>query len=143
MTYQFPQRDYIYDAQLIRVLDGDTVEVKLDLGCDIRIDPMKLRMAGINAKDKRTVKGKAAIAYLQDLFPNGSQVRVETIKDSKEKYGRYLGILHHPSLTRNVNAEMVAQGLVEPYNGVGKAIDSETPSSTAPVEQVGQVNTVS
>jgi micrococcal nuclease len=125
MAYQFPERDYIYDAQLIRVVDGDTVEVKLDLGCDIRIDPMKLRMAGINAKGKNTNKGKEAMRYLQQLFPVGSEIRVETLKDEKEKYGRYLGILHHPSLDTNVNAQMIRLGLVDAYNGVGKAVDTE------------------
>jgi micrococcal nuclease len=123
--YKYPQRDFIYDATMIRVQDGDTVHIKLDLGCDQKIEPMKIRMNGINAKGK-TVKpaGVAAYNFLCGLFPEGSQVRVETLKDSKEKYGRYLGILHHPSLTRSVNDEMIARGLVEPYYGVGKAEDN-------------------
>jgi endonuclease YncB( thermonuclease family) len=124
--YNYPQRDYIYDATMLKVQDGDTVYVKLDLGCDQKIEPMKLRLNGINAKGK-TVKptGVAAYNFLSDLFPVGSTLRVETLKDSKEKYGRYLGILHHPSLNQSVNDEMVARGLVEPYYGVGKASDTE------------------
>ncbi len=123
--YKYPERDYVYDATVLKILDGDTVHVKLDLGCDSRIEPMKIRMNGINAKGKTTKAGKAAIAYLQDLFPEGANVRIETLKDKKEKYGRYLGVLHHPGLSRSVNDEMIALGLVEPYYGVGKATDSE------------------
>lgn len=123
--YKYPERDYVYDATLLKIEDGDTVYVKLDLGCDSRIEPMKIRMNGINAKGKSTKAGKAAIAYLQELFPVGSNVRIETLKDKKEKYGRYLGVLHHPSLIKSVNDEMITLGLVEPYYGVGKAIDKE------------------
>lgn len=124
-TYQFPPRDYVYDATIVKIEDGDTVYVKLDLGCDSKIEPMKIRMNGINSKGKTTASGKIAVAYLQELFPVGSSVRIETLKDKKEKYGRYLGILHHPSLTQSVNAEMITKGLVESYYGVGKAIDAQ------------------
>jgi endonuclease YncB( thermonuclease family) len=124
-VYQYPARDYVYDATVIKIEDGDTVHVKLDLGCDSKIEPMKIRMNGINARGKTTAAGKAAVAYLQGLLPVGSTVRIETLKDRKEKYGRYLGVLHHPSLKQSVNAEMVELGLVEPYYGVGKAVDSE------------------
>ena len=125
VVYQYPARDYVYDATVVKILDGDTVYVKLDLGCDSKIEPMKIRMNGVNAKGKTTNAGKAAIAYLQGLFPDGSSVRIETLKDKKEKFGRYLGVLHHPSLKQSVNAEMVQLGLVESYYGVGKVIDAE------------------
>lgn len=124
-TYQYPKRDYIYDATVLKIVDGDTVHVKLDLGCDTRIEPMKIRMIGINAKGKTTVRGKAAIAFLKETIPEGSSVRIETVKDEKEKYGRYLGVFHHPTLGRTVNQEMVARGLVDPYNGVGSPGDAE------------------
>ena len=63
--YQYPKRDYVYDATVVKVVDGDTVHVKLDLGCDMRIEPMKIRMNGINAKGKNTKTGKLAMAALQ------------------------------------------------------------------------------
>lgn len=123
--YTFPKRDYIYDAKMVKVSDGDTVIVALDLGCDSKIDPMKIRMNGINAKGKTTERGKAAIAFLRELFPEGSAVRIETFQDKKEKYGRYLAVLHHPNLSQSVNDEMLARGLVDNYYGVGKADDTE------------------
>lgn len=123
--YSFPKRDYIYDAKMVSVSDGDTVVVALDLGCDIKIEPMKVRMNGINAKGKTTPRGKEAIAFLKELFPVGAPVRIETFQDKKEKYGRYLAVLHHPSLTQSVNDEMLSRGLVDPYYGVGKAVDAE------------------
>lgn len=123
--YQYPKRDYVYDATVVKVVDGDTVHVKLDLGCDIRIEPMQIRMVGINAKGKNTKSGKLAMAALQELLPVGSNVRIETKKDEKEKYGRYLGILHLPALTQSVNDEMLSRGLVDAYNGVGSPGDKE------------------
>lgn len=120
--YEVPKRDYVYDATMVAVTDGDTVRLDLDLGLDVtvRID---CRMNGINAKGKRTAEGKKAMAFLQDLYPVGSRVRVETFRDNTEKYGRYLVVLHHEKLDDTVNSVMVRQGLVEPYYGVGKAID--------------------
>ena len=120
--YQFPKRDYIYDATMVAVTDGDTVKLDLDLGLDVgvRID---CRLNGVNAKGKRTVEGKKAMAFLQELYPVGGQVRVETFRDKTEKYGRYLVVLHHERLDDTVNNVMVKQGLVEPYYGVGKTAD--------------------
>jgi endonuclease YncB( thermonuclease family) len=83
-----PKRDYVYDATMIEVIDGDTVQIELDLGCDSVIKPMRCRLSGINAKGKRTVEGKAAKALVEDLFPIGTPMRIETVKDKKEKYGR-------------------------------------------------------
>lgn len=123
--YSVPSRDYVYDATMIEVYDGDTVVINLDLGVDIRLSPMRCRLNGINAKGRTTTFGKQARAFLQELFPVGSKFRVETLQDKKEKYGRYLLVLHHPSLKRTVNDEMIARGLVEPYYGVGKANDKE------------------
>lgn len=123
--YQYPKRDYVYDATVVKVVDGDIVHVKLDLGCDMRIEPMKIRMNGINAKGKNTKTGKLAMAALQELLPEGSSVRIETLKDEKEKYGRYLGVLHLPTLSQSVNAEMLSRGLVDAYYGVGSPGDKE------------------
>lgn len=123
--YKFPERNYVYDAVMLKVEDGDTVHVKLDLGCDMRLEPMKIRMNGINAKGKTTPRGKVAKAFLEELFPVGSKVRIETFQDKREKYGRYLGVLHHPDFKCSVNEHMLAAGLVEPYYGVGKASDKE------------------
>lgn len=123
--YTYPKRDYIYDAQVVKIVDGDTVYVSLDLGCDTRIDPMKIRMNGINAKGKTTKSGKVALAFLQETIPVGSNIRVETLKDEKEKYGRYLGILHSPKLNQSVNDEMLSRGLVDAYYGVGSPGDAE------------------
>jgi endonuclease YncB( thermonuclease family) len=119
-----PKRDYVYDATMIEVIDGDTVQIELDLGCDSVIKPMRCRLSGINAKGKRTVEGKAAKALVEDLFPIGTPMRIETVKDKKEKYGRYLAVLYHPSLDVSVNDHLVNVGLAVPYNGVGKANDA-------------------
>lgn len=123
--YSVPSRDYVYDATLLEVYDGDTVVIDLDLGLDTRKNPIRCRLNGVNAKGRTTPTGKKAKAFLEELFPVGAKVRVETLQDKREKYGRYLLVMHHPSLSRPVNDELIERGLAEPYYGVGKADDKE------------------
>lgn len=121
-AYKFPLRDYVYDAKMVSVTDGDTVKIDLDVGFDLTLR-MDCRMKGMNAEGKKTVNGKKAMAFLQDLYPAGAAMRVQTFKDKAEKYGRYLIVVHNEKLTDTVNNTMLAQGLTKPYNGVGKAVD--------------------
>lgn len=84
---------YEYNAEVLRVVDGDTVHARVDLGLDIRADII-LRLYGINTPELPTTQAVAARDYLASrLAEVGFKVRVETIKDHKEKYGRYLAVL--------------------------------------------------
>jgi endonuclease YncB( thermonuclease family) len=107
---------YIRNATVIRVIDGDTAEFRVDLGCDISIN-MTSRFNGINAPETSTAAGKAAKAWLQQKLPPEQPVVVQTTADEKEKYGRYLVDVYMPGTTTSVNAELVKQGLAVPYNG--------------------------
>ncbi len=102
-----------YRGVVLRVIDGDTVQLRVDLGCDIRID-MTCRMYGIDAPEMATREGKAAKTYLESILgTEGSQkpVVVHTFKDRKEKYGRYLVTLFVDEI--NVNIKMVEEGHAE------------------------------
>lgn len=103
---------YEYRASIIRVIDGDTVRARLDLGCDVRID-LTLRLYGINAPELNTEAGVAAREHLIALIGD-SLVVVRTIKDKREKYGRYLATLVGP-LGTDINDRMVADGHAAPY----------------------------
>lgn len=87
---------YEYRAKVIRVVDGDTVEVDVDLGFQIHTK-MMLRLYGINApelKGPSRVAGQAAKNYLQDMIKSyGGVLKVKTLQDEQEKYGRYLAYL--------------------------------------------------
>lgn len=82
---------YEYQAKLIRVVDGDTVHLKVDLGLNIFVE-LSCRLARINAPEMATAEGKQAKMDLTRLLwadPNPVLI-VKTTKDKQEKYGRYL-----------------------------------------------------
>lgn len=114
-----PANNFIYDAVIEKVVDGDTVAVSVDLGMDTWKHGTKLRLMGINTPEKNTEAGVAAKTFMESLFKPGQPVRIETIKDDTEKYGRYLAKVYHPTLTTSVNDELVAKGFAKPYDGKG------------------------
>ena len=88
---------YIYKASLIRVVDGDTVELMIDLGFS-NFTKQTMRLYGIDAPEMRTAAGKKAKAWLEDaLMPLGS-IYVQTLQHKttakRDKYGRFLAVLY-------------------------------------------------
>ncbi|CAB4195564.1 COG1525 Micrococcal nuclease (thermonuclease) homologs [uncultured Caudovirales phage] len=84
---------YTYRATVLRVVDGDTIDVRLDLGFHI-FRECRVRLLGINAPEKRgdtMVAAVASQARLQALLLGASQVYLRTELDSSDKYGRILG----------------------------------------------------
>jgi len=99
---------YEYAAQVLDVYDGDTIHVEVDLGCDIDTR-LTVRLAGINAPELAVKPaGPDARDFLAATLGAGA-ITLRTIKDRREKYGRYLGILILPDGT-NVNDLMVSSG---------------------------------
>lgn len=104
---------YQYQAIVLRIVDGDTVHLLVNLGFDVtRSD--SFRLAGINAPEIRTPEGAAAKAHLTELLAPGLTM-VTTHKDSREKYGRYLATLWVG--TTNINEQMVTDGHAVHYSG--------------------------
>lgn len=108
---------YEYQAFPIHVVDGDTVDLRVDLGFGIaRTD--RFRLYGINtpelhAKDPlERERAVAAQVCLTTLLGPGPVV-VQTFKDKQEKYGRYLARILVGSL--DVNAELLRRGHGIPY----------------------------
>jgi micrococcal nuclease len=102
---------YNYEAILLRVIDGDTVHLMVDLGMDVQV-ACKCRLWGINAPEMNTEEGKKAKAYLEGLLPLGCRILVRTFKDRKEKYGRYLVIISSNDKDEiwSINEKMIAAG---------------------------------
>lgn len=81
---------YEYRAIVIGVVDGDTLDVNIDLGFDVWRKE-RVRLYGIDSPEKYTVAGKLAWAAASLLLPAGDVVTVRTTKyRSEDKYGRYL-----------------------------------------------------
>ncbi len=105
---------YEYTALVINVVDGDTVDVVVDLGFHIRQE-MRVRLARIDAPERFTEEGKTSTEWLlAQLDKNGWFIMLRTIKDTKDKYGRYLGDLIDGD-GESINDAMVEAGHAKVY----------------------------
>ena len=108
---------YEYRATLVRVVDGDTIDVETDLGFNIDFT-QRLRLYGINAPELSTPEGLAARAFIIGQLPTAQwALTIDTVKDKQEKYGRYLATIFvggAAGLT-NINDLMVTSGHAVPY----------------------------
>jgi micrococcal nuclease len=88
---------YIYKADLIRVVDGDTVDLVIDLGFDT-FRHERFRLYGVDAPEIRFEAGKAAKAWLWNALQPLEAIYVQTIqlktKAKRDKYGRFLAVLY-------------------------------------------------
>ena len=109
---------YNYRANLVRVIDGDTIVVKLDLGLKFHIDNFKIRLARINAPEMNTDEGKVAKQVICDML-NEKEIIVETLSDKTDKYGRYLGEIYikEKDAWININDCMISTGNAVSYRG--------------------------
>jgi micrococcal nuclease len=85
---------YIYKGKVLKVVDGDTVDVEVDLGFGVKIT-QRFRLYSINAPEMRgdqRERGQAARQFLIDLIAD-EDIMVKTYKDKQGKYGRYLADL--------------------------------------------------
>jgi micrococcal nuclease len=109
---------YHYKAKVTGVYDGDTCTMDIDLGLHTWIRGEKIRLHRINApelKGKERNKGLASRDSLKSLILE-KEVLIETIKDEKEKYGRYLGeiwLADSKGGYLNVNDWMVNNGFAK------------------------------
>jgi len=116
---------YEYACTVDRVVDGDTIDVILDLGFGVVLTDERVRIMGIDTPESRTrdkdekVRGKLASAFLREAIDNGSKVVIETkLKDSKGKFGRVLGNVVVDGI--NINLEMIHNHLGVAYFGQSK-----------------------
>jgi micrococcal nuclease len=110
---------YEYTGTVKRVIDGDTVELMIDLGFHTHT-LQTVRIAGIDAPEMKTPEGKLAKKYLQSLLPLGTLVKTVTEKpNSTEKYGRYLAriVRAYAYPQDEIGPIMIAAGHAKPYDG--------------------------
>jgi endonuclease YncB( thermonuclease family) len=114
---------YEYGARLAKsahdptgVVDGDTMHITVDMGMDIA-NSVTLRVYGVNAPEMSTPEGKAAKIWAIEWFnvncPDG-KFTLQTVKDKREKYGRYLATILAPT-GNTFNTDIVAAGHAVPY----------------------------
>jgi micrococcal nuclease len=106
---------YEYQALITKVVDGDTVHAEIDLGFNVTI-AATLRLLGINTPERGQPGGSEATEWLRSKTLNVT-VRCLTIKDRREKYGRYLAKLYLPGEDASVNEQLLAAGHAVEYRG--------------------------
>jgi micrococcal nuclease len=115
---------YQYRADLVRVLDGDTIDVNIDLGLEVHT-LTRIRLAGINAPEKSTPEGLNSKRFAETWFAENTvegMLVLETVKDRREKFGRYLAYVHPYTtlgLPASLNKAMVEAGYAKEWDGRG------------------------
>lgn len=114
---------------VLNVVDGDTIDVDIDLGFDISITK-RVRLAGIDTPESRTsdkaekVLGLEVKNLLKETLKKATTVVIKTEKpDSSEKYGRVLGWLFIDGAEQSFNEAMIASGYAWEYMGETKIKD--------------------
>ena len=88
---------YSYRVENIRVIDGDTVEVDIDLGFDVWLKKQKVRIHNIDAPeirskdDEEKLFGLAAKKKLEELLSLSDDITLKSFQDVRGKYGRIIG----------------------------------------------------
>ena len=117
--------DFSYRINKVtKVVDGDTIDVIMDMGFDIMYKS-RVRLFGIDTPESRTrnkdekVRGLLAKKYLQEALKAGKKLSIKTYKDNETgKFGRILGDVFIDG--KSVNAQMVKDFMAVPYTGQSK-----------------------
>ena len=123
---------YQYNVKVVKVVDGDTIDVDIDLGFSTVLKKQRVRFLGIDTPESRTRDlvekqfGKASKKHLKGLLESAESLSL--ISHDKGKFGRILGeiIAHfnegHPVYETeiNVNEQMILDGHAVRYTGENK-----------------------
>jgi len=123
---------YTYKCRINKVLDGDTVDIDLDLGFNIVLANQRVRMIGVDTPESRTankeekVRGTLSKKKLAEKLSTGSWVKIQTHKDdgNDDKFGRILGEFILEDGT-NVNQWLIENNYAVPYQGENKELVQE------------------
>ena len=113
-----------YNCKMVRVVDGDTVDVDIDLGFGVWLRKQRIRLYAIDTPESRTsadvekVYGLAAKDFLIK-WTNAGDLTLKTFKDGKGKFGRILGELWFGK-THNINQLLVDNHHAVRYHGQSK-----------------------
>lgn len=112
---------------IVRVVDGDTVDVTIDLGFDLT-KKERVRLSGIDTPESRTKDlaekhlGLEAKAYLTELLVGADDLVVKTEKDGK--FGRMLGeFFNNKFSVYSINQQLIDEGYAWEYDGGSKEKD--------------------
>ena len=121
---------YEYNCRIVKVVDGDTIDVDIDLGFDIVLSNQRIRLKGIDTPESRTRDleekkfGFLAKEVVKSYCPVGQTISLRTSKDERGKFGRILGefMVYHATSDayRSLNSILVEEGYAVAYEGQSK-----------------------
>jgi len=118
---------YEYNADVVRVIDGDTVVLNIDLGFDVKLCDQSVRLLGVDAPESRTSDkiektfGLLSKCFVQNFIENcEGKVIVRTYLDDRGKFGRILGEIINPNSKENLNESLIQNGYAVRYFGESK-----------------------
>jgi len=134
-----PSRKSCYNFRVVsidKVLDGDTIDVTIDLGFDL-FKKERVRIAGVDTPEKRTRDleekelGLHATdwmkKHLEDTIAGDEELTIRTeLKGGMGKYGRLLGWLYVGDATVSLNEQMITEGYAWEYDGGTKQKNFES-----------------
>ena len=109
-----------YKCKLIKVVDGDTLDIDIDLGFGVWLRNQRVRMYGIDAPESRTrdkeekVYGLASKKFLKGMCSDNDLI-IKTHKDAKGKFGRILGEMWR---TTNYADKSINEYMIEKFHAV-------------------------
>ena len=119
-----------YQCTIVKIIDGDTVDVDIDLGFGVWLKKQRIRFYGIDTPESRTRDleekkyGLVAKAFVETHLPVGSIRTLTTVKDKTGKYGRILGKFKafdsYTDAWVNLNQWMIIKHLGVEYKGQSK-----------------------
>ena len=120
---------YTYKADVIKIIDGDTIDVNIHLGFDVILYKQRIRLMGIDTPESRTrnleekERGLLSKAYIENRCPVGSTIMIESL--DKGKFGRILGNIwaadeEDANADNTINKKMILEGFAVEYYGGSK-----------------------
>tara|TARA_Y100000992_G_scaffold154115_1_gene102860 strand:+ start:153 stop:560 length:408 start_codon:yes stop_codon:yes gene_type:complete len=116
-----------YSCKLVKVIDGDTIDIDIDLGFGVWLRNQRIRMYGIDTPESRTRDldekkyGLAAKAFLTEMLDD-SHLILKTHKDERGKFGRILGEIWRTTnfADQSINNYMIEKHHAVAYHGQSK-----------------------
>ena len=119
---------YEYRCNVVHIVDGDTVDVDIDLGFGVWMKKQRIRLYGIDTPESRTRDleekkyGLAAKEYITQMLDDEGGITLKTHKDAEGKFGRILGELWRTTdfADQSINEYMIEKHHAVKYMGQSK-----------------------
>ena len=119
---------YTYKCTVTKIIDGDTIDVDIDLGFDVVLTKQRIRLMGIDTPESRTrnleekERGLLSKAYMENKCPVGSSITLKSL--DRGKFGRILGEIWEADVdsttVKPLNKRMITDGFAVEYYGGSK-----------------------